>query len=140
MTNDEEQIMLPTTEEQFDKLIDDLTGMYALPNKEHASAVVANRIMHLPADQATSTMRYLGHSVLKNIAYQVAQSKGMRIAHKAQIDQLIQTLKATPNDQQSRDAITKAIGEGSEYAKAEIEKLEPQEVPTIKGPALQFVE
>ena len=133
MTNDEEQIMLPTTEDQFDNLITALCEMYALPNKEHAAAVVANRIMHLPADQATSTMKYLGHSVLKNIAYQVAQSKGMRVAHKVQVDQLIQTLKATPNDQQSRDALQKAINEGSDYAKAELEKLElpAQEVPTL---------
>ncbi len=122
--NETVEIFLPTTEEAFDKLIDDLVETYKLPSKEHATAVVANRIQHLPPDQATTTMKYLGHCVLKNIAFQIAQSKHQKVTHKLQIDQLIQVLKGSPNDAQARDAIDKEISEGSEYAKEELAKLD----------------
>lgn len=109
-------MFFPTTEEAFDRLIHKLVVKYKLPNEEHAAVVVANRIMHLPPDQATATLDYLGHCVLKNIAYQVAQTKAQKISHKMQIDQLISNLTANINDQQSRDALQMAASQGSEYA------------------------
>jgi len=90
---------------------------FKLPNAEHATAVVANRIMHLPPDQDTTTMEYLGACVRKNVAYQVAESQGRRIAHKIQVDMIVTELKANPLNQQAMDALEKAVNEGSEYAK-----------------------
>jgi hypothetical protein len=130
-------VELPTTEESFNGLINTLVKKYKLPNWEHAAAVVANRIMHLSPDQATTTERYLAHCVLKNIAYQVAQARGQRIAHKGQCDELAARLKAEPNNQEARDALQKSANEGSEYAKAIIAKIDE---PILKAvPASNFV-
>ena len=128
-------VSLPTTEDEFNFFISRIVKRYKLPNWDHAAAVIANRIMHLPPDQATTTEKYLAGCVLKNIAYQVAQARGSRIAHHAQIDELIANLKADPNNQQSRDQIQKAANDGSEYAKArlaEFDKPKLTAVPTVE--------
>lgn len=117
------KILLPTTPEQFDELVSAITKKFGLPNEEHAAAVIANRIMHLPPDQATTTLEYLGHCVLKNMAYQVAQSKGRGIQHRGEVDQLIAQLTSDPLNQQARDALDKAAADGSEYAKNALSKL-----------------
>lgn len=122
---------LPITEDQFNNLITHLVKKYELPNWDHAAAVVANRIMHLPPDQATTTERYLSQCVLKNIAFQVAQARGQRISHMNQVEELVSVLKAEPNNQQARDTLQKAANEGSPHAKAALEKIE--------GPGLTLV-
>lgn len=115
-------IYLPTTEKDFDKLIKVLVKKYKLPSKEHATAVVAMRIMHLPPEQATCTLEYLGHSVLKNMAYQVAEHKTKMVRHKMQVDQLDALLKANPHDQEVLDQLDKEVQAGSEYAKEVMSK------------------
>lgn len=112
------KILLPTTEKQFDTLIQKLMVKYNLPRYDHTAAVVANRIMHLPPDQAKTTERYLAHCVLKNMAYQVAQAKGSKIQHKIQIDAIMAELTVNPLNQQAIDALQKAANDGSDYAKA----------------------
>lgn len=134
--NENAVIFLPTTEKAFDELIKSLVKNYRLPSIEHASAVVANRIQHLPPDQATTTLKYLGHCVLKNIAYQVAQAKAHKAQHEMQVDELMASLKANPNDNQARDHLTRAASEGSEYAKAAIARLEP---PTESGNVIGMI-
>lgn len=116
-------IFLPTTPEAFDSLIDRLIKVYKLSNKEHASAVVATRIMHLPPDQAACTLEYLGHCVMKNMAYQVAEHQSKTIQHRMQVDQLIAMLKSNPDDQQTVDLLEQAILDGSTYAKEKLDRF-----------------
>jgi hypothetical protein len=121
----QKKILLPTTEKAFDRLIKVLVKKYKLPSEEHATAVVARQIMHLPVDQATTTLEYLGHCVLKNMAYQLAQSKGRGVQHRSQIDQLVAELTSDPANQQAMDHLEQAISDGSEYAKLALEKIRP---------------
>lgn len=119
------KILLPTTSKDFDRLVKTLVKKYKLPNEDHAAAVVAQRIMHLPPDQAMTTLEYLGHSVLKNMANQLAANKGRGIAHRFQVDELSFQLTADPNNQQARDTLEKAANDGSEYAKQALANLQP---------------
>ncbi len=118
------QILLPQSPKEFDALVKKLVKKYKLPNEDHASAVLANRIMHLPVDQATVTLEYLGNCILKNVAFQVAQAHSTKIQHKMQVDQIVAALNVNPNDQQAIDALQKAINDGSEYAKTALEKID----------------
>lgn len=124
-TKREKLIFLPRSEFEFDELVKRLVKRFKLPSIEHASAILANRIMHLPPDQAVVTEEYLGHCVIKNIAYQVAQAKGSLIQHKMQIDQIEAELKNNPFNQQALDALEKAAGEGSKLALEVLKKYKP---------------
>lgn len=118
---------LPITHDEFNALVKRVTTRYKIENNVHASSVIANRMMHLPPEQAQASDEYFGHCVLKNIAFQVAQNQGSRIAHENQIDELIQHLHADKNNNQARDAIVKAINDGSPYAAAALKKFEEGE-------------
>lgn len=122
-TGQETIIDLPTTPEEFEQLIDTLVAKFDLPKRDHAVAVTANRIMHLPVDVATTTWDYLGACVKKNMAYQVAQAAGKNTAHRTQIDELVSIIKNEPNNMQAIDALDKAANDGSTYAKEALEKL-----------------
>ena len=113
----DETIYLPTDADSFNALIDELVMKWQLPNREHAAAVVAKRIMHLPVDQATTTHRYLAHCVVKDLAYQTARFCGQTIAHNSQIDALVSALTTDPLDQQSRDQLETAYLDGQGAAK-----------------------
>ncbi len=128
------KVLLPTTPDLFDKLVDRVVAKYNLPERDHAAAVIANRMMHLPPDQAYCTEQYLAHCVLKNVAYQVAQSKGSQIQHKMQIDALAAALTADPLNQEVIDALEKAANQGSEYAKKVLasQSIYPEPVPILK--------
>jgi len=118
--NEDQDFFLPINSEEFDLLVDELVTRYQLPNREHAVAIVSNRIQHLPPDQATSTLKYLGHCVLKNLAYQIANQQGNKVQHKMQVDELISRLKADHNDTEARDLLEKAVNVGSTYAKDQL--------------------
>lgn len=120
-----QSVRLPNTEQEFDSLVDTIVRRYHLSNREHAAAVVANRIQHLPPEQSHATIGFLGRCVIKNIAYQIAQAKSSQIHHKQQVDMLVSQLTSDPNDQQARDALDRAVKEGSEYAKAQADRLPP---------------
>lgn len=119
----ETKIDLPTTPEDFESLVDKVVLEFNLPKRDHAVAVIANRIMHLPVDQCTTTLQYLGGCVRKNLAYQVAQAAGKNTAHRTQIDELVLIIKNEPNNMQAIDALDKAANDGSTYAKEALEKL-----------------
>lgn len=119
-------IFLPITENAFDELVLELVSRFNLPNVDHAAAVVANAIMHLSPEVATTTLKYLGHYVLHNVAWQIAKIKGQQASHKTQVDALIALLMTEPNNQQARDALEKAVNDGSTYAKEELGKLQPR--------------
>lgn len=123
------KILLPTTPEAFDKLVDQIVDKYKLKDRNHAAAVIGVAIRHLPPAQAKVTHEYLGHYVIKNIANYVAQLKSNGIRHTAEVDQLVALIKKDPNDMQARDGLQKAIDEGSEYAKKVMEKLEVVAAP-----------
>jgi hypothetical protein len=127
----QEKITLPRTEQDFDDLIAVLMKKYKLPNEEHCIAIVGNCIMRMPVDQITTTLDHLGHSVIKNIAYQVAKSKASKVHHKFQIDELDALLTANPMNQEAIDALQKAINEGSEYAKTILAKYREPHVADV---------
>jgi hypothetical protein len=135
-TTGKENILLPITEAEFEAFADKIIAKYKLPNKEHAMAVIANRIKHLPPDQATATMEYFGHCVLKNIAFQVADIVGSKVSHKVQVEDLVKTLTNTPNDAQARDQLEKFATEGSPLAKEALEKLG---LPLVEKTGLKVV-
>lgn len=111
------RVMVPTTVDEYNALVKVLVKKYKLPNSEHASVVIGNSIRHLPPHQAMTTYKYLGHCVLKNMAYQLAGDVCSKITHKTQIDNIVQMLMTHPNDQQAIDALEAAAKDGSEYAK-----------------------
>lgn len=130
-------IFLPTTSDEFEILIDRLVKDYKLPDRNHAAAVVSNRIMHLPPEQATATLEYFGHCVIKNIAFQLAQSKGQMVQHKNQINTLFATLTSTPGDTQARDTLEAAAKDGSEYAKEKLAELDGARLRVVPEPSEQ---
>jgi hypothetical protein len=142
----DELIPLPQDDETFDALIDTLMHRFEFPNRDHCIAVVANRIMHLPPEQATTTLQYLGDCVRKNIAFQVAQIRGQRTVHEVQVATLVQQLIANPGDGQAFDALQKMGHEGSQIALAAMKKLgiqlavpPKQELKAVSDPEPQAV-
>lgn len=121
------KIKLPVTLEDFDKLVGTVVDKYGLTDPHHAAAIISVAIRHLPNDQAHTTLEYLGHSVLKNLANYVSNHKSQTLQHEAQINQLQDILTNDPNDQQARDELQKAANEGSELAKLALQKLNPQD-------------
>lgn len=118
-------IELPITPEGFHQLVAHIVKKYSLPNPDHATAIIANLIQRLPPDQFQVNEHYLGHSVLKNIAYQVARSEGSKLQHRAEIDALDAVLKNNPHDQECLDALSQAAHKGSDYAKEVLERYRP---------------
>jgi hypothetical protein len=123
--------LLPRTPEAYDELVDKVCKKFKLIDKHHAAAVISVAIRHLPPEQGTTTLEYLGHYVIKNIANYVANHKGEILKHEGQVNQLVDNLKNNPNDQQSRDSLYTAASDGSPYAIKALEKLgfEPAAVP-----------
>lgn len=120
---------LPKSPEEFDSLVDLICRKYRLTDKHHAAAIISVAIRHLPNDQATTTLKYLGHSVLKNISNYVAYNKAEILKHESQVNQLVDMIKADPNNQQAWDELNKAASEGSDKAKAALALLQPE--PTV---------
>ena len=115
------KVKLPTTLEQFDKLVDKVVDKYHLIDKHHAAAIISVAIRHLPNDEGYTTYDYLGHSVIKNLANYVANHKGETLRHESQILQLKEMLIKDPNDAQARDSLQKAADAGHEAAKKILE-------------------
>lgn len=115
---------MPTDEVTFNDLVDRvITAFPVIKNRDHAIAVIANRIMHLPPDEATSSVDYFGRCVVKNLAFQNAKNMGQKASQKSQIDELVSILTVDKNDQQTKDALERAAGAGSEYAKQALDEL-----------------
>lgn len=118
------KIMLPTTLEGYDALVDQVVAKYKLTDRNHASGLISIAIRHLPVTQADTTLEYLGHYVLKNLANYVANHKGEQLRHEAQVNQLSDILAVDPLNQQARDGLQKAADEGSKVAKDALHRLE----------------
>jgi hypothetical protein len=118
-------IFLPRSPEEFDMLVEEVCKKYSFTEKEHAAAVISVAIRHIDNNTATTTLEYLGHSVWKNIANQVANAKSSAIQHTTQVNTLLDMLKHNPADQQARDELERAAGEGSKVARAALDSLDP---------------
>lgn len=123
-------IFLPRTPEEFDKLVDRVCKRFNLIERGHAAAVISVAIRHIDNNTATTTVEYLGHSVLKNIANQIANMKSQVIQHETQVLSLFDLLTNDPGNQQARDELEKAANEGSKAAKSALEKLQNQGAET----------
>lgn len=120
------KVKLPTTEAEYDALIDRLLKKYRLKDRQHAGAILSVAIRHLPPHQAYCTLDYLGHSILKNLAYQLANHRSQVLQHEIQVKQLETMLAADPNNQQALDELEKAAREGSLAAKGALERVLPK--------------
>lgn len=119
------EILLPTTEKEFDDLVDQVMATFPrIPERDHAIAVISVAIRHLPNDQATTTLQYLGNTILKTLANHVANFKGEKVKHETQVNQLANLLVTNPNDAQALDQLEKWANEGSIYAKEALRKFE----------------
>ncbi len=126
--SENEQIFLPRTLEEFDSLVDSLVEMYSLPDKRHAAVQLAVRITHMPPEQATTTRKYLGHCIIKNLAYNIAEHKRKQMsfeAHEEYVAQLATELTSDPMNGQARDQLEKFAREGSVKAKEVLAMITP---------------
>jgi len=117
-------ISLPRTPEEFDLLVKAVVKKYKIDTPDLACAVIATRIQHMPVDQSTTTLEYLGGCVIKSLAYNIATHKLQTLNHKYQVDAIMNALKVNPYDQEARDALIKASNEGSGYAKEKLAEFE----------------
>lgn len=122
------RIKLPTTVKEYEELVDKVVKKHKLQDKHHAAAIISVAIRHLPVTEAYTTLDYLGHYVIKNIANFIADHQAKVLRHESEIDQLANILTNDPNDGQARDALVKAKNEGSIYAAAALDKLEPNAI------------
>lgn len=118
------KVKLPTTIAEFDDLVARVVTKYRLEDAHHAAAIISMAIRHIPNHEAYTTLEYLGHTVMKNIANHIANHKSESLKHSAQIEHLIGLLNANPNDQQALDELQKAAQDGSESAKIALSKIE----------------
>jgi hypothetical protein len=138
MPRHSKRIPLPRTPEQYDALVARIAKVYKLTDLAHATATIGSAIAHLPNEQAWTTMEYLGGTVLNNLAKQVAFHRGQIVRHESEVLQLVTMLQSDPANQQARDALQRAIDQGSKFAKDELEKLgitpvTPTETPAVAG-------
>lgn len=124
-------VKLPTSPDQFDQLVSKIVKKYKLKDANHAAAIISLAIRHLPNNKAYTTYRFLGHTILKNIANQVANHKAEVIKHNGQVDQLVSMITQDPSNQQARDELQKAADEGSEKAKLALHQIEVLESQAI---------
>jgi hypothetical protein len=123
------KIILPTTLDGFDALVDRLVKKYKFADRHHTAAILSVAIRHLPQTEAHATLEYFGNYINKNLANYVANHKGQMLQHEAQIDQLVSLLKQDPADNQARDSLEKAAGEGSAYAANALKLIAPMDNP-----------
>lgn len=117
------KVKLPTTESEYETLVNRVVDKYKLTDRHHAAAIMSVAIRHIPNEEAYTTLDYLGQYIMKNIANYVAYHKGETLKHKSQIQQLESILTTDPNNSQAMDELTKAAKEGSQDAKDSLDRL-----------------
>lgn len=118
------KVWLPTTEIAFDSLVDQVVTKYKLKDRDHAAVVISVAIRHLPNEQATTTLKYLGHAVLKNLANHIANFKSEKISHEVQVKAYADKLRSDPGDTQAFDQLEKWANAGSVAAKDALASLD----------------
>jgi len=73
--NQNQEVLLPTTEEGLDHFVASLVEDYELPNTDDTYDAIATMILHLPQTKAFMPRSYFGHGVLKSMANKVAFEK-----------------------------------------------------------------
>jgi len=121
------KVKLPTTLEGFDALVAKVVKKFKLADPHHAAAIISDSIQRLPRDAAHTTLNYLGHTVIKNIAHFIAKHKTELMQHESQLKQLQALLESDPSDVESRDKLQQAANGGSELAKEILLKFENPE-------------
>lgn len=127
------KVKLPTTLQAFDDLVTLVGRKYKLEDLNHAAAIIAGAIQHLPPTQAYVTYEYLGHYVIKNIANYVAKHKSQTLQHEHQINLLVSLLETDPGDTEARDKLQTAANQGSTLAKDALSKLEEPSATILAG-------
>lgn len=130
----ERKIYLPRDSEQYDALVEKVVKRFKLKDKHHAAALISGAIRHIPNEEAQTTIKFLGHYVLKNLANYVAYHKAEELKHEASITNLVNEIEKDQFNQEAWDKLDKAAEEGSEAAKKALMKLEG------KNPKLEVVQ
>lgn len=120
------KVKLPINETEFDIFVAKVVKKYGLPDLKHAASVISVAIRHLPNDQATTTYRYMGHTVLKNLANYTANFKNEKMNHETQVSALADKLRTDPGDAQARDQLDQWATQGSEAAKKALSSLDAE--------------
>lgn len=118
----ETHVALPVTLEAYQCLVERLADKFAFEDKRHVSAVISVAIRQLPSHQDTTTLEYLAGWVNKSLANHVAYHMANVAKHEGAIEALSAKLDKEPYDQQARDELSRAAGDGSELAKEHCRK------------------
>jgi hypothetical protein len=118
------KIRLPISVAEYDTLVAKLVKKYGFAEPNHVSAVISVAIRHIDNQTAYTTYDYLAQCVWKQMANHVANHKGELIKHAVQVDQLVSMFKQDPNNQQVLDQLSLFASQGSDYAKAELDKIQ----------------
>jgi hypothetical protein len=118
------KIRLPISVAEYDTLVAKLIKKYGFAEKDHVSAVISVAIRHIDNQTAYTTYDYLAQCIWKQMANHVANHKGELIKHAVQVDQLVAMFKQDPNNQQVLDQLSLFASQGSDYAKAELDKIQ----------------
>lgn len=116
-------IPLPRMQSQFDALAARVIKKFRLTDIRHTHALMANAIKALPPTAAHTTLEYLGHYIIHNIGWHIADRKSKILQHEGQIEDLESQCRQDPNNAQPRDALIKAAAEGSPAAREALERL-----------------
>jgi hypothetical protein len=118
------RVKLPTELSEYDLLVDKVFKKYNLKDKLHCAALISVAIRQIPNNQAYTSYKFLGESVMKNLANYIANYKGETLKHESQVRALVDIIKQEPLNQEAWDNLQKAADNGSEQAKKAILDLE----------------
>ncbi len=122
-------IKLPRTIDEYDRLVELVIKTYKLTDATHASAIISVAIRQLKPTQSTTTLKYFGDYILKDIANHIARHKSSILQHSAEVNHLALLLEKDPSDTEARDKLQAAANDGSEEAKAILLRLAETNVP-----------
>lgn len=126
------KVKLPTTVEDYDKLVYRVCDKYGFKDARHIAAVISRVVKHIAIDQDWTTLDYIKQNINKSYANHVATFIAGKTQHEAQIDGLVDMIKQDPLNQQAWDELTKFSDSGSPKAKEALEKLNEKHLSVVK--------
>jgi len=133
------QMFVPSTPEAFENIVNDVFHVVKNSDINHVRSVVANRICHLPPDQAMVSADYFAHCVIKSMSYSVAMNQISQMKAEVTVEQLDSVLTTEPGNQQARDDLQKLVDLGNDSAKAVFKKHFPDLPPPVVNSGLKVV-
>lgn len=104
----EMKVDLPRTVEAFDQLVQDIITCFKFGpdlDPKQIAGIVSVALRRLPNDCGSTTIGFLGNTVVRQICAQICNFKSQVISAEIKAETLIHRLAADPNDQQSLDEL-----------------------------------